>query len=126
MSRTTPHPPASSAAADAFASKAAPDCSGWQASSWMVMFSPKTSCRSIVQEAAAIANGGAAEIAEHLAHQVEHGRRFQDDGVASGGQHAPGRRIVTLARGAAGQSSGVELVEVAGAGLGPTGGIASA
>ena len=59
------------------------DCSGWRTSSWMVMLSPKSlspsrSVRKLRPSSMAVR----AEVAEHLANQVEHRRRFEDHRVA--------------------------------------------
>ena len=51
----------------------------------------------VAQKAAAVADGGGAEVAEHLAHQVQHRGRLQDHCVASGRQfdgRARSRRLV--------------------------------
>ena len=52
----------------------------------------------VVQETAAVADRGAAEIHEHLAREIQHGGGFQDHRVASGGQFARVVRPGRLAR----------------------------
>src|ERR1035441_9007974 len=75
----------------------------------------------VVEEAAPIADRGAAEIHEHLPHEIEHRRRLQNHRVPPRRQLARMVRRCRLARCRARQRQRVQRAPVAGAGLGPAG-----
>ncbi len=69
-------------------------------------------------------DGGGAEIAEHLADQIEHGGGLQDHGVAAGGDFRGIARQARFFAGAAGQRHRIDGCMRYGRSLGPTGAIA--
>ena len=67
------------------------------------------------QKAALVPDGGGAEVDEHLADEVLHRRRFEDDGVAAGRKFARRSGSRGLLRGAARQRARVPIAPQSGA-----------
>ena len=77
----------------------------------------------VAQEAAAVGDGGGAEVAEHLAYQVQDRRRLQDYRVSAGRQFDGISRSLCLGGSRAGHAGRVEIAVRAGAAFRPSGAV---